>query len=84
MFFLILHPKAFWANLIPETEVLPETKTWYSSTLPYPYFKFYVYFLKFLSFIFFLANLVPKSEALQINWHLVEVHLLYSYYDFNV
>ena len=32
-------------------------------------------FPKFLSLTFFWANLVPKSEVLQINWNLVQGHI---------
>ena len=42
------------------------TDIWYRGRLPYAYFDFNVYFFKILFTYIFGANLVPKSEALQI------------------
>ena len=47
------------------------TEIWYRHKLLYPCFEFNVNFFNFFSLIFFGANLVPKSEVLQVNWNLV-------------
>ena len=41
-------------------------------------------FSKFFSFMYSWANLVSKSEILQIDWNFVQGYSLYAYYDFNV
>ena len=43
------------------------TEVWYRDRLPNTYFGFNVYFFKDLLTDIFGANLVPKSEALQID-----------------
>ena len=43
------------------------TEIWYIHTLLYPYFEFNFNFLNFFFTHIFWANLVPKSEVLQIN-----------------
>ena len=47
------------------------TEIWYSGRLLFAYFDFDVYFLKIFVIHIFSETLVPKSEVLQINWHLV-------------
>ena len=41
----------------------------------YAYFDFNAYFFKILVIYIFWANLVPKSEVLQINWNLVQTYI---------
>ena len=48
------------------------TEIWYRGRLPYGYFDFNVYFFNILFIHIFGANLVPKSEVLQIDWNLVQ------------
>ena len=64
-FALILHAIVFlgqiWSHKLKFSKL---TEMWYRHTLLYPYFEFNVLFSKFLTFIFFWANLVPKSEVL--------------------
>ena len=57
-FVLILHPKMF----------LPKFGTWVHYQILILILIFI--FSKFLSLILFWANLVPKSEVLQINWNM--------------
>ena len=51
------------------------TVIWYSRSLLYPYFEFNVYFFKIFAIQIFLVILVPKSEALQINWNLIQGYI---------
>ena len=54
------------------------TEIWYRGRLPYAYFDFNVYFFKILFIHSFREKLVPKSEVLQIDWNLVDYHILIS------
>ena len=54
----------------------------YRDTLLHAYYDFHVYFFKILSFILFWANLVPKSNVLQIDWNLIQGHIVICWLRF--
>ena len=84
-FALILHAIVFlgqiWSHKLKFSKL---TEMWYRHTLLCPYFEFNVLFSKFLTFIFFWANLVPKSEVLWINWNLVQECIAKSAFEIQV
>ena len=51
------------------------SSNWPRGTLLYAYYGFNVSFFKILFIHIFWANLVPKSEVLQINWNLVQAYI---------
>ena len=54
------------------------SEIWYRGELLYGYYDCNVYFFKILFIIFFWANLVQKSEVLQIDLNLVQEYLATS------
>ena len=60
------------------------TKISLRGTLLHAHCSFNVYFFKILLFHIFWANLVPKSEVLQIYWNLVQRQRAICFFDFNV
>ena len=57
----------FWQIWSQNLKFFKLTEIWYLGILLYAYFDFDVYFLKIYVIHIFWANLVPKSEVLQIN-----------------
>ena len=58
----MFHPKVFFGQIWSQKLKFSKlTEIWYKCTLLYPIWNLMFIFSKFLSFIFFWANLVPKS-----------------------
>ena len=82
VFALILHPKVFLGeNLVPQTfsKMVPSSPNWlkYGTGVHCYIFisNLMLIFSKYLSLIFFWANLVPKFEVFQIEWNFVQGYI---------